>query len=162
MTIDQRMFRDALGFFATGIAVVTTTDGTGAPIGLTVNSFTSVSLDPPLVLFCIDRGTQCLEAFAQTGRFAVNILEEGQRAISARFASPVADRFDRVEYTPGLGGCPLLAGCLSTLECELRAVHDGGDHVILVGEVVRLAHAGGGRPLLYFRGAYAELGPATA
>jgi flavin reductase (DIM6/NTAB) family NADH-FMN oxidoreductase RutF len=158
MTVDQRSFRAALGAFATGVAVATAPGRGGPPAGVTVNSFTSVSLDPPLVLFCLDRSAQSLEAFREADHFAVSVLAEGQRDLSVRFASQAPGKFEGVGVAEGLGGAPVLEGCLAAVECSRHAVHDGGDHVILVGRVERLRHADGGRPLLYFRGRYASLG----
>jgi len=158
MTVDQRSFRAALGAFATGVAVAAAPGRGGPAAGVTVNSFTSVSLDPPLVLFCLDRSAQSLEAFEGADHFAVSVLAEDQRELSVRFASQAPDRFDGVRTTPGLGGAPVLEGCLAAVECRRHALHDGGDHVILVGLVERVRHAAGGRPLLYFRGRYARLG----
>lgn len=156
MTFDQRVFRNALGRFATGVAVVTTRDPDGAPVGVTVNSFSSVSLDPPLVLFCLDRSASGLRSFLESTRFAVNILGEDQREISRRFSGPWAERWTGVGYDSGVTGSPLLHGCLANLDCVLVATHDGGDHVILVGRVEQLSETVG-RPLLYYSGGYGRL-----
>ncbi|HYE50128.1 MAG TPA: flavin reductase family protein [Azospirillaceae bacterium] len=159
MTFDPRAFRDALGRFATGIAVATTRDGEGAPVGVTVNSVTSVSLEPPLVLFCLDRAANTLPAFEAAPGFALNILEEGQQDLSIRFSLFHApDRWDGVAREAWETGSPILEGCLASLECVRHAVYDGGDHVILVGRVVRLVAREDGRPLLYWRGAYGRIG----
>lgn len=156
MSFDFRAFRDALGNFATGIVVITGRTGDGTPVGVTVNSFTSVSLDPPLVLFCLARTAQSLEAFERASHFAVNVLAEDQRDLSVRFS-----RFDISDRWAGLvpeawDTAPVLSGCLATLECAHHALHDGGDHVILVGRVLRIVTRPG-KPLLYFRGGYAHL-----
>ncbi|MBY0504711.1 MAG: flavin reductase family protein [Bryobacteraceae bacterium] len=150
-------FRRACGRFATGIAVVTTLDAGGAPVGLTVNSFTSVSLDPPLVLFCLDRASQALPSFANANAFSINILEESQRDLSQRFAAREADRFAGLSYRLGTLGAPVLPGVLAVLECRRHAVLEGGDHLIFLGEVIA-ADAGDGQPLLYFGGRYRLLG----
>ncbi|HYC05487.1 MAG TPA: flavin reductase family protein [Azospirillaceae bacterium] len=158
MTIDAREFRHTLGRFATGIAVATTLDGEGNPVGVTVNSVTSVSLDPPLVLFCLDRNANTLPLF-QSGRgFALNILTEEQRDFSHRFSRGHAtDRWDGVPRAAWETGSPILEGCLANLDCELYGSHEGGDHVIIVGKVVKLAFAAEGRPLLYWCGAYRHI-----
>ncbi len=156
---DSRQFRNVLGQFATGVTVVTTNAPDGTPLGVTVNSFTSVSLDPPLVLFCLERDAFCCPAFERSTHFAVNILGSGQRALSDRFAEPGTDKTDKwsdLEIRIGDHGCPLLPGTLGALECERHAMHDGGDHIILIGRVLSL-DANSGSPLVYFRGAYTAL-----
>lgn len=159
MTIDSRAFRNALGCFATGITVITTVEPDGTPVGVTVNSFSSVSLDPPLVLFCLGRASQSLAAFESAGAYAVNILADDQQDLSNRFANRnLQERWDGVAAERGVTGVPLLKGCLATIECDLDKMLDGGDHVILVGRVRRLESREDGKPLLYFRGGYKELG----
>lgn len=156
MTFDPRSFRNALGCFATGITVVATRVG-GTPIGMTVNSFTSVSLDPPLVLFCVARDSQNFDAFATADAFAFSILAEDQQEISARFARrDLQDRFTGVGFDSGVTGSPLLHGALASLDCRRERAIEMGDHSILVGRVVDL-RMGKGRPLLYFRGGYAQV-----
>ena len=156
---DSRAFRQALGCFATGITVVTTLDGGGQPVGVTINSFASVSLDPPLVLFSLGRSAQTFDVFAAAGTFVVNVLSDDQRELSARFSGRTAgERWAGVDSARWDTGCPILSGCLANLECDKVATHDGGDHVILVGRVRRLAYRQDGQPLLYYRGVYAELG----
>ncbi len=158
MTFEPRAYRNALGCFATGIAVVTTIAPDGEKIGVTVNSFSSVSLDPPLVQFCLGRAAMSFEAFTTAPSFAVNILAEDQAELSARFS-----RRDLQERWEGLGverwdtGVPILTGCLANLECDREHLYEGGDHVIIVGRVRRLAGSEEGRPLLYFRGGYQTL-----
>jgi flavin reductase (DIM6/NTAB) family NADH-FMN oxidoreductase RutF len=154
-TIDRRAFRNALGCFATGVTVITTVTDDGEPLGLTANSFSSVSLDPPLVLFCLGRGSQNFAAFTSSGRFAVNVLAEDQRDLSVRFSTTIEDRWDGVAWEAWETGAPVLSGCLASLDCETEAIHDGGDHVIIVGRVKRLASVAEGKPLLYFMGNYA-------
>lgn len=157
MDIDQRSFRNAMGCFPTGVTVVTALTPGGAPVGVTVSSFTSLSLDPPLVLFCLDRRTQSLDAFEKGTFFAIHVLAEDQRDVSMRFSSRSPDKWSGVSWKPSPEGVPLLDGCLTRLECRREVVHEGGDHLILVGRVIRLDYAQGGRPLVYFRGAYARL-----
>ncbi|MEN3164326.1 flavin reductase family protein [Tistrella mobilis] len=154
---DSRAYRSALGRFATGVTVVTCRDAAGRPAGLTVNSFTSVSLDPALVLWCLERTSPSLNAFTTSGHFAINVLDADQQPLSDLFADPEADRFAGLAVEDGLGGAPLLPGCLARFECALHALHDGGDHVILVGAVRRYAERPG-NPLLYFSGEYRRVG----
>lgn len=158
MAIDTTEFRQALGCFATGITVITTVDDDGAPVGLTANSFTSLSLDPPMVLFCLDRKVQSFDAFHSNRHFAVNILGEGQREVSARFAMSGVEKWSGIEFETWDTGCPILLGCLANLECDIESIYEGGDHVIVVGEVRRLERADDGDgPLLYYRGGYTAL-----
>jgi flavin reductase (DIM6/NTAB) family NADH-FMN oxidoreductase RutF len=157
MKFDRRAFRNALGCFATGVTVVTTVTDAGEPVGLTANSFSSVSLDPPLVLFCLDRASHNLHAFRAAGRFAVNVLGDNQRDLSVRFSTTIGDRWDGVVWERWETGAPVLDGCLAALDCETEAIHEGGDHVIIVGRVQRLAATTDGKPLLYFRGNYATV-----
>lgn len=154
---DPRTLRDALGCFATGVTIVTALDGDGAPIGLTANSFTSVSLDPPLLLVCIARSAGSGAVLRDAAHFVVNVLQIGQQPASNRFASKSEDRFAGVEWQPGETGAPILSGSLSAFECERHAVHDGGDHYILVGRVVCARFEPRRDPLLYFRGKYRRL-----
>ena len=158
MTIDQREFRNTVGCFATGITVITTLDEDGYPVGLTANSFTSLSLDPPMVLFCIDRNVTSFDAFHTNRHFAVNILSAEQQEVSQRFARSGPEKWSGVEFETWCSGCPILADCIANLECEIDSVYEGGDHVILVGLVTRMAARDGNpEPLLYFRGRYASL-----
>ena len=158
MSVDRVNFRNALGRFATGITVVTGVGEQGAPVGITVNSFTSVSLDPPLVLFCIDMSTPSFTAFVNAPAFALNVLSEGQKAISNNFATPLEDKFKDIEFDTWETGSPILRDCLANLECRRESVYDGGDHKIIVGRVEKLAVSEAGCPLLYFQGNYARLG----
>lgn len=158
-SFDARTFRHALGAFATGIAVITTVTGKGQAIGVTVNSFSSVSLDPPLVQFCLGRTAMSLDAFSTAKTFAVNILAADQQDLSIRFSRrDQEERWDGVAFEQWESGAPILKGCLSNLECDREHVYDGGDHVIIIGRVRRLITNDSGSPLLYFRGGYAELG----
>ncbi len=158
MTFDSRAYRNALGCFATGITVVTTIAPDGSPIGVTVNSFSSVSLEPPLVQFCLGRAAMSFDAFTTAPSFAVNILAEDQSDLSVRFSKrDLQERWEGVGVERWETGVPLLAGCLANLECDREHVFEAGDHVIIVGRVRRLAAAAAGQPLLYFRGGYARL-----
>lgn len=156
-TIDKRALRDVLGTFVTGVTVMTTVDAAGQQHGCTANSFSSVSLEPPLVLWSQALKARSYQAFADCKRFAVNILSESQREISQRFASDAQNKFDGVGWAPGIEGVPVIEGCSAYLECRKSANYPGGDHTIFLGEVENLhraAHAplvfGGGRYMLAF------------
>ncbi|MCG5239696.1 flavin reductase family protein [Azospirillum doebereinerae] len=156
--LDPRAFRSALGCFATGIAVVTTIAPDGLPLGVTVNSFSSVSLDPPLVQFCLGRAAMSFEAFTTAPSFAVNILADDQEDLSARFSRrDLQERWAGVAVETWDTGVPILSGCLASLECDRAHLFDGGDHVIVVGRVRRLASREDGAPLLYVRGRYGRV-----
>jgi len=159
MSFTSREFRDALGLFPTGIAVVTTVDAAGQPAGVTVNSFTSISLDPPLILVSLARTSRSLDAFNASSHIAISLLRHDQRQASSAFASTTGDRFGSVRHRPGLGGCPVIEPHLVAFECEVHARHDGGDHVIVLGKVIAIRRPSDEppRPLLYFRGQYREL-----
>src|ERR1700743_2458597 len=167
MDFDSRAFRDALGAFPTGIAVMTATpskSGTEAEtqdvshIGITVNSFTSVSLEPPLVLWCIDRRSRRYPHFAQAPGFTVSILASGHREVSTRLARAGEHNLDGIALIPTELGPPALADSLAIFECARESVQDAGDHAILIGRVLRFArHERAGAPLVYFRGRYGAL-----
>jgi flavin reductase (DIM6/NTAB) family NADH-FMN oxidoreductase RutF len=150
----ERELRDALGRFATGVTVVTTMAPTG-PLGITANSFASVSLDPPLVLWSPARKSRRFPAFEAASHFAVHVLSAGQRTLAEQFAGP-GEGFCGVDYRLGFGDAPLLEGCTARFECRHEAGYDGGDHLIVVGEVLRLVHDEL-PPLLYHRGRYCGL-----
>jgi flavin reductase (DIM6/NTAB) family NADH-FMN oxidoreductase RutF len=154
---DPRTLRDALGCFATGVTVVTCLTQAGTPTGLTVNSFTSVSLDPPLLLVCLAKPAASAAALITAPCFAVNVLQTGQQPASIRFATRDEDRFGTTPWSCGEAGAPILAESLGVFECERYAVYDGGDHHILVGEVVKASFDASLDPLLYFRGRYRRL-----
>ncbi len=158
MALDQRSLRDALGTFATGVTIITTMSREGKPIGLTANSFTSVSLDPPLVLFCLDRRGYSFAHFQQSTHFAVNVLASGQQDISNHFAKPSEDKW--AEMVPDLCGvgCPAFKDALAIFECATHRIHDGGEHVIIVGKVLSYNFQPDGTPLLYYRGHYGRIG----
>lgn len=157
-SFSSRSFRDVLGCFATGIAVVTTCDAQNTPFGVTINSFASVSLDPPLVLFSLDQRSNSLAAFQHAAGFSINILAEHQQALSNRFAGPESARWEGQPWQPApITGMPLLPDCLARFTCLSYAQHDGGDHVILIGRTVWLEQPNPGKPLLYVRGGYATV-----
>lgn len=156
MSIDLSLFRQAMSHFASGVTVVTTAVD-GRLCGITVSSFTSLSLEPPLVLVCIDKRAASHSAIADARRFAVNILKDDQEYLSRRFASQEAEKFTPGMYTLSASGLPLLNGALAQVECELHAALPGGDHTIYVGRV-DTAQVHQGRPLVYFRSGYYQLG----
>lgn len=156
MPVDKDEFRTALGRFASGVTVVTTRDKEGQPRGLTVSAFTSLSLEPPLVLICIGKSIALHQVLVEAGGFVVNVLSDKQESLSRRFASREPDKFAGIAYREGLENVPVLDDVLVALECRKQSAFDGGDHTILVGEV-EATHVGEGKPLLYFRGGYAEL-----
>lgn len=161
MEFDQRAFRDAMGCFATGVTVISTTTDDGRAVGVTVNSFSSVSLDPPLVLFCIDRKATNLTTFQNAGGFAINVLRDDQHQLSNGFAGKGDTMFENIEYEKSDLGSPLLPDTIACFECETETTHDGGDHVIFIGRVKRIQQNGDGAPLLYFKGRYAAVAPAS-
>lgn len=154
--ISKDEFRSALGRFASGVTVVTARDANGKLHGITVSAFCSVSLDPPLILVCIDVNTGSHQALTQTDSFVVNILRDDQQYISDRFASYLPDKFEAVKYRLGIDDLPVLEGALANLECRLVNSHDSGDHTIFVGQIERatMIH---GNPLVYFHGNYRKL-----
>ncbi|SEH18475.1 NADH-FMN oxidoreductase RutF, flavin reductase (DIM6/NTAB) family [Sphingopyxis sp. YR583] len=154
---DPRTLRDAMGCFATGITIVTALDAAGSPVGLTANSFTSVSLDPPLLLVCIANTAGTAPALREAGHFGVNVLQIGQQPTSNRFAAKGEDRFANQPWAPGQTGVPLLGSSLVSFECERESLHEAGDHFILIGRVVRAQFEPHRDPLLYFRGKYRRL-----
>ena len=149
-------FRHVLGHFASGVTVITTIDADKRPAGLTASAFTSVSLDPPLILVCVDHKSQTYPSLLERGRFAVNVLTVDQQDVSRRFASTKLDKFEVLPYRMSELGLPLLDGALAYLECTTVNTHVEGDHTIFVGLVER-ASAVDGEPLLYFRGKYDRL-----
>ena len=155
---EPRVLRDGLGCFATGVTIVTALDGNGEPIGLTANSFTSVSLDPPLILFSLARSSANLANFEKASGFAVNVLHIGQQPVGGRFASRDGPRFEGVDWAiREEGGSPILAGSLASFDCSTHAVHDGGDHLIFIGRVNHAWYEPHRDPLLYFRGRFRRL-----
>lgn len=155
MPIDEARFRQALGHFASGVTVVTTRHN-DLLYGMTISSFSSLSLRPPLVLICVDTQFSTHEAISNAKQFVVNILEQGQEHLSRRFASRDSDKFSGVAWQSGRLGLPVLEGTLATIECKLHATLPGGDHTIFVGEVINV-EIGEGAPLLYYRRGYHEL-----
>ncbi len=154
---DSRALRNALGRFATGVAVVTAIDPDGQPIGLTVNSFSAVSLEPALVLWCLDNNSHSLAAFRKASHHAICILSVDQENLSNRFATWPADRFAGLPWHPGVGGAPVFPGCCATFEVANETAHAGGDHTIFIGRVERFAETPDLAPLLFHAGRYGRL-----
>lgn len=155
--MDPRAFRAALGRFATGVAIVTACIAQGEAVGMTMSSFNSVSLDPPLVLFSVARSAYSLPAMRAAKGFAINILGQDQQDLSNRFARALEDKWHQVEHHLSLHDAPLLAGAIAHFECEPYARHDGGDHEIFLARVVRFSSPETGDPLIFFRGRYHAL-----
>lgn len=153
--IDPRAFRNALGQFATGVTIVTACGPNGERVGATVSSFNSVSLDPPMVLWSLDKRAFSRTVFESSTHFAVHVLKLEQKELAQRFASRGADKFEGLQCGGGLGNTPLLSDCAACFECETRHRYDGGDHVIFVGEVKRFEHAAVA-PLVFHGGVFAE------
>jgi len=147
-------FRAALGMFATGVTIVTARSTNGQVIGLTANSFNSVSLSPPLVLWSLARAAASMAVFSTGSHYAINVLAADQKTLAERFATRGADRWTGVTFDQGAGGAPLLHGAAATFECFNRSRYEEGDHVIFVGEVERCAHRVGASPLLFHGGRY--------
>lgn len=158
MAVSSDEFRSALSRFASGVTVVTTRDSRGRKHGITVSSFCSVSLEPPLILVCIENTAGSHYAFLESRTFAVNILTIDQAPLSEKFATLLENKFENVETTPGTLGVPLISGALGSIECKLTKTFDGGDHSIFVGEV-EAVHLSDGFPLVYFRGNYRTIKP---
>ncbi|OUR83787.1 nitrilotriacetate monooxygenase [Colwellia psychrerythraea] len=152
---DAKNLRRALSQFPTGVTVITTTDTDGNPVGVTASSFNSVSMDPALILWSIDKGANSLSAFQESKYFAVNVLASDQVATSNNFASRGTDKFANAQYSLGLGNAPILEHYAAQFECKTWAVYDGGDHLILVGEVIEYRHNDIAAPLVFARGSYA-------
>jgi flavin reductase (DIM6/NTAB) family NADH-FMN oxidoreductase RutF len=158
-TIDPATFRSVLGRFATGVTVVTVRDEQLDDHGMTVSAFCSLSLEPPLVLICIEKSASLHDVLATgntASQFAVNILESRQEEIARRFAEEHPDRFEGVGFTRGATGAPIIEDCLGVIECEVQSRHAAGDHTIVIGAVIAAATSEGA-PLLYYRGGYATL-----
>jgi len=149
-----REFRGALGMFATGVTIVTARAASGELVGLTANSFNSVSLTPPLVLWSLAQSAGSMAAFSAGSHYAINILAADQKALAERFAARGTDRWAGVRFTEGVAGSPLLEGAAATFECFNRSRYEEGDHVIFVGEVERCSHRAGASPLLFHGGRF--------
>lgn len=155
MGVDAATFRRTLSHFASGVTIVTTRSGE-TDYGLTVSAFSSLSLDPPLILVCIEKTVKTHEAIRNAGRFVVNLLGESQQELSNRFASRIDDKFAGLDIRRGTSSIAILSGALGFLECRVSSALEGGDHTIFVGEIEN-AETFDGAPLVYFRGAYRTL-----
>ena len=155
---DTRKLRDTFGCFATGVTVVSTVNESGEFFGLTANSFTSLSLDPPLVLFCLDYKALSFDAFREASHFVVNVLGEGQEELSTHFARSSLDKWNGVDYETWKSGCPVLPDSIAVLECLTATRHEGGDHLIIIGQVERIKYdESETKPLLYYKGQYGNI-----
>lgn len=158
MTINEKQWRILMGMYVTGVNVVTTIDTDGNPVGFTANAFSSVSLQPPLLLVCADERSETLKSVIETRRFCVNMLCQEQQTIATRFASKKADKFTDINYRTGVYGLPVIEGCIGSIELELVDLHAVADHVILIGKGLtfysndRVAH-----PLTFFGGQFHRL-----
>jgi 3-hydroxy-9,10-secoandrosta-1,3,5(10)-triene-9,17-dione monooxygenase reductase component len=151
--VEPSRFREVLGHFLTGVVLVTAVDD-GMPVGMTCQSISSLSLDPPLVLFCPSKTSTTWPRIARAGRFCLNILAEDQGEVCASFARPGIDKFSGITHSLGRGGSPVIDGSLAHVECMIDAVHEGGDHFIVVGRAFDLAIDRDSAPLTYFRGGF--------
>ena len=156
MAIDAQELRRVMGHFATGVTVITTKDQSGTPQGLTANAFMSLSLNPPLVLISVDKGATCYGCFQSGNGFTVNFLGEDQEDVSRKFATKGADKFADLQWRAGDNGAAVIEGSLGHVECKITETFEGGDHTIVLGEILN-AEATGERPLLFFRGKYQRL-----
>ncbi len=157
--VDPREFRDTVGRFPTGVAIVTCRTAEGEDVGMTMSSFSSVSLEPPLVLFSVDCRAYSLSAWEQADAYGINVLAEGQHELSNRFARPLGEKWEGVSVQRGIHGVPLIDGAIAQLECVPYAQYDGGDHSIFVARVVRLRQANRADPLVFALGRYNHLRP---
>jgi len=157
MAIDDRELRNALGRFTTGVCVVGVVAGSGESLGLTVNSFASVSLDPPLVLWSLRNDSEVYAEFSAPRYFAINVLAKEHHGHSGRYAIKGDHRLDPEHFTPGKYGAPIVRDALASFECELHATYDGGDHLIILGRVRDVQKRDDGEPLLFYRGGYRHL-----
>lgn len=156
-TDEARAFRNSLGLFATGVCAVTATTADGHPMGLTINSFSSVSLNPPLILWSLDKESDTMPVFESANAFTVNVLGDHAKDLSQRLSRKGQHALHEGEWGRGATGAPVLVDAIAHFDCTISARHDGGDHVILVGEVKAHAHKDGVQPLVYYRGRYREL-----
>ena len=159
--VQTAAFRQVLGHFCTGVTVITAAEN-GRPAGFACQAFAALSLAPPLVLFCPARSSTSWPAIARSGSFCVNVLAAGQREIARRFGVSGADKFADVSWSPSPSGAPILAGALTWMECAVAAVHEAGDHYMVVGGVTALGPCESGRPLLFYRGRYTATDPGRA
>ena len=158
MPIEKNELRRVMGHFATGVTVITSVRSSGELHGLTANAFTSVSLVPPLLLICVDKKAESYPCFEESKVFTVNILAADQEALSRRFSTSGGNKFEGVSYRIGGNGAPILEGTLAYIECKVTSTIDAGDHTMYVGDITQAETPHEGKPLLFFRGGYRELG----
>lgn len=156
--VDAHAYRRCLGCFATGVTIITTIGPDGELIGNTANSFNTVSLDPPLILWSLGKQAHSLRAYMSADHFAVNVLRKGQEHLSNQFATAKGNKWEAIDYELGTTGCPVLPTSLAVFECKVANTYRGGDHVIFVGEVIKFDFDPKGTPLLFYRGKYHEVG----
>jgi len=154
--IDTSVLRKTLGCFPTGVVVAATLGDNDKPVGLTINSFSSVSLDPPLILCSIALNAPSLSAFREHPAFTINVLSEEQKSVCTQFAKPSEDKFKGIDWYPGFGGAPVISGALAVIQCKTYRRYEGGDHEIILGEVMKIEFTEQ-QPLVYHRGEFAEL-----
>ncbi|MCC5867277.1 MAG: flavin reductase family protein [Gammaproteobacteria bacterium] len=159
--ISEAQFRQAMGQFATGVTIVTCANAQARPVAMTVNSFTSVSANPPLILWCVNKTILPFPAFHEAAHFAIHVLHAGQQDMSNHFAVDREDKFSGIDYTDGIGAVPTLKDFLALYQCETHARFDAGDHVIIVGRVLS-CELRDGQPLLFHGGGYRELAATPA
>lgn len=157
MAIDRNELRRVMGHFATGVTIITTVSKSGQSFGLTANAFTSVSLDPPLLLISVDKKAESYPCFEESKVFTVNILSDSQEALSRKFAVSGGNKFEGVAYSMGANGAPIILGTVGYIECRLYATYDGGDHTLYLGEIQQAETHEGSKPLLFYRGGYRGL-----
>jgi flavin reductase (DIM6/NTAB) family NADH-FMN oxidoreductase RutF len=157
MPIEKNQLRQVMGHFATGVTIITTVNKEGQLHGLTANAFTSVSLEPPLLLISVDKKAESWPAFEESKVFTVNILGDDQEGLSRKFAVSGGNKFEGVAYRRGANGAAILEGALAFIECTLYAAYEGGDHSLYLGEIQEAAIREG-KPLVFFRGGYRNLG----
>jgi len=155
-TIDPQAFRSALGAYATGVTVITTRDRDGNNVGMTASSFTSLSLDPPLILWSIDKRTGCFDVFNEAEHFAIHVLKDSQEELSNHFAGRGFDKFKDIASTEGVGGAPILADYSACFQCSTEHRYEGGDHIIIVGRVLSFEEHPS-KPLIFCQGKYAHI-----
>jgi len=158
MKISNEDFKRCLGSFASGVTIVTMIDASNDPQGVTISSFSSLSLEPPMVTFNLGKSSYLHNRIINSDAFAVNILSQGQAALSRKFSESGADRWSGINFAKGLHGCPMLEGASASIECLTGKIYDGGDHSIITGQVVSLQYAQESRPLIYYMGSYYYLG----
>ncbi|MBB5210139.1 flavin reductase family protein [Microbulbifer hydrolyticus] len=154
--VEPQQLRQVFGQFATGVTIITTSNESGEPVGMTASSFNTVSLEPPLILWCIGKNTGCFDAFDRCEHFAIHVLSDEQEALSSLFARRGTDRFAGLDYIINNDGVPLLHEYCARLQCTVAARYDGGDHLIMVGRVQAM-HTQDREPLLFHRGRYARI-----